>query len=458
MVIVLGAWLAYRPVLRGGWLWDDDREVSQNPVLREAGGLGKIWTGPVGADYLPLKSTVQWAEWRIWGDDVLGYHLTNLALHLASALLFWRLLRRLGLPLAWLGGLILAIHPLAVESVAWISELKNTLSLALLLPAMLAYLDYEEGRLRFYWLSLFCFLPAMLAKKLLGGDVSRRPFCSTPGGAGAESTWSDLKASAPYFVVSGSLGLVTVWLQWHRALLGPDLTTDDFLSRVAGAGLVATFYLWKFVWPAGLLPIYPRWELNPPSALQLLPGLLWVVLLRWLWTKRSGWGRHALFGLGFFALNLLPVSGFLPMAYLRISRVADHLAYLPMLGAIGMATGALGWAWQAVGVISRGPGFRLIFSGAVAAGALLLVCRSRAYAQYFRSQQAPLVLHPAIQPRRLGGAQKPEPDSAPAGRRGPGHRPRRSRAAAQARLSGGAQQSGQRPGGRGPGTGSNRPI
>ncbi|HEX3728578.1 MAG TPA: hypothetical protein VHV47_02150, partial [Opitutaceae bacterium] len=146
VLLLVAAWFVYAPAIRGGWIWDDPQEVADNYVLRDPGGLAKIWLAPSGVDYFPLKTTVQWLAWRLWGADPFGYHLLNVALHLAAALLFWRLLRRLNVPSfgAWAGALLLVVHPLAVESVAWISELKNTLSLVLLLLALLAYVRFDE--------------------------------------------------------------------------------------------------------------------------------------------------------------------------------------------------------------------------------------------------------------------------------------------------------------------------
>jgi len=127
-VLLLACWV-YWPALHGGWLWDDGLEIARNPVLREASGWRTPWYAPTGLDYLPLKDTLQWVEWRLWGSQVLGYHVTNLVLHLASAGLIWNLLGRWGVRLPWLGGLLFAVHPLAVESVAWIAEFKNAVSL-----------------------------------------------------------------------------------------------------------------------------------------------------------------------------------------------------------------------------------------------------------------------------------------------------------------------------------------
>ncbi|MSU23871.1 MAG: hypothetical protein EXS32_08620, partial [Opitutus sp.] len=103
-VILAAGWFVYSPVLHGGWLWDDRIDVSENTLLRTATGLWRIWSEPwLLYDYYPLKHTVQWVQWQLWGDDTLGYHVTNLALHLLGAFLFWRVLHQLGLRLAWLG-------------------------------------------------------------------------------------------------------------------------------------------------------------------------------------------------------------------------------------------------------------------------------------------------------------------------------------------------------------------
>src|SRR6185312_1026775 len=136
-LIALAVGFAFWPALRGGWIWDDSIAIAQNPVMRDPAGLAKIWSGEAGTDYFPLAATAEWIGWRFWGDRPAGDHAASLALHLISALLFWRLLVRLGTPLPWLGGLIFGVHPLTVESVAWVSELKNTLSLPLLLLALL---------------------------------------------------------------------------------------------------------------------------------------------------------------------------------------------------------------------------------------------------------------------------------------------------------------------------------
>ena len=336
VIVLAGTWV-YWPALRGGWLWDDGLEIARNELLHRPGGWWRAWVAPAGLDYYPLKDSLQWVQWHLWGDHTLGYHLTNVGLHLLGALLVWRLLACLGARLGWIGGLLFAVHPLAVESVAWISELKNTLSLPLLLAAMICFVEFDDGceggsaggaaqrvgdppspgfgglrnALHLYLWSIVFFLAAMLAKSSVvmfpvvlllhawwrRGRITRR----------------DLRASAPFFAISLALGVVTVWFQQHRAI-GLPAAAPTFLLRLAGAGRAIGFYLAKGAFPTGLIPIYPRWN---PDLVSPWQALSWVVIagaLLGFWVKRATWGRHALLGSGWFLVNLLPVLGIIPMA------------------------------------------------------------------------------------------------------------------------------------------------
>ena len=162
----------FSPAFHGTWLMDDGLYVLENPLQHDPARLWKTWFVPGSfIEYYPMEETVRWAQWQLWGAEPLGYHLTNVGLQIVSALLVWRLLAKLGLRLAWIGGLIFAVHPVQVESVAWIAELKNLLSLTPFLLAMAAWIDFEERRdARDYWLALGLFLVAMLCK------ISAAPF------------------------------------------------------------------------------------------------------------------------------------------------------------------------------------------------------------------------------------------------------------------------------------------
>jgi tetratricopeptide (TPR) repeat protein len=382
LVIVAAGLAVFSPALNGDWLWDDERDLPDNPVMHEAGALDKIWFAPQSPDYFPLKATFQWVQWQLWDEHRAGYHLANLALHLACALLLWRLFRRLGLRFAWFGGLIFAVHPLVVESVAWIAEQKNTTSLFLLLLATHAFLSFEAERKRWsYAAALALFVAALLCKT----SVVMFPVVIL-----LHAWWrrgriarADVQASVPFFAVSLALGLITIWYQHSRAIGHWTVALGGLDARLANAGLALQFYLTKSLWPVGLLPIYPKWNVAPPTLSQFWPWPVLGALLWLLWRQRATWGRHALLGLGFFLINLLPVLGFIKMAYMYFSWVADHFAYVSLIGIIGLALGAAEWAAARLPHLAR--------KGAAAAAFVaiaLLAFASFRYAGNFQSQEA----------------------------------------------------------------------
>jgi len=333
LIIAAGLWVFW-PALHGDWLWDDDLLVTNNLPLRSWLGLWDIWFAAPTTDYWPLSWTVLWIEWHFWGNHPLGYHLLNLALHLGSGFLVWRILGRLGLRGGWIGGLLFVIHPLAVESVAWISEIKNTLSLPLFLLAFNAWLDGEEEQKNSGYLrSVLYYLAAMLAKT----STVMLPLALLLYSWWKKGTITrqEIRKIIPYLVIAMVLGLVTIYFQIHNDVTN-EIKPGGFIERLLAAGMAVCFYLGKFLWPVELFPIYPGWNFNPPSWIQVLPIPLLLILIVGLWTQRKSWGRHALFGFGFFGLNLLPILGLVKMAYLDISPVADHFIYLPMIGLIGL--------------------------------------------------------------------------------------------------------------------------
>jgi len=342
LILVVGFWI-YWPALNGDWLWDDQDLVINNALVHDPNGLWKIWFEPTSLfDYLPLKVSVEWTEWRLWGDETLGYHLVNVSLHLLSALLLWRLLYKLGLRHAWLGGVIFAVHPIMVESVAWISELKNTLSMPFFLLAMIAWIDYDTHRKwRNYGAALGLFLLALLAKPtmvmfpvviLLHAWWKRDRI-----------DWRDVERSAAFFAVSLAIGLTTLWFL-ARTVGEQNVVLGGAASRLACAGLAISFYFSKCILPLDLMAVYPKWIVDPPSPAQFLPWPVLGGVLYYLWTGRNSWGRHALFGLGFFLINLAPFLGLNAGSYMTFAWVMDHVLYIPIIGLIGLAVAA----WEQV--------------------------------------------------------------------------------------------------------------
>jgi tetratricopeptide (TPR) repeat protein len=363
LLLVFGIVLAYQPVWHGGFLWDDDIHITQNRMLFEPDGLKQIWSSLDSPEYYPLVFTSFRLEKALWGLNPAGFHWGNLLLHAAGAILVWRVLRRLKVPGAWLAAAVFALHPVNVESVAWISERKNTLAMFFYLLSLLFYLrSNQESKVQslkskvgsrnpasnstqhatrntpsslYYWLSLGTFVLALLSKTavspfplvLLGLAWWQR------GRVTSHEVWR----SAPFFAASLALGLVTVWFERQETAL--DIVRDDsFWSRLAGAGWAVWFYLYKAVLPLNLMPIYPRWRIDAANVLSYVPGLLVLGAFVLCWRYRRSWGKAWLLCLGYFVVMLLPVLGFVNIGFMSYSLVADRWQYFAILGPIALAS------------------------------------------------------------------------------------------------------------------------
>ena len=406
--ILLLVLAVYWPALRGGVVLDDTLLIDRNPLVTGKLNLGSVW---FRTDF-PLSVIAFWLQWLVWGPTAAGYHIVNVLLHAASAVLVWRLLLRLGIPGAWLAAVIFAVHPVCAASAAWISELKNTLSLPFFLLSIECYLQGaeqcqassdEEGtrpaapgssggrrtehgtratrtpsgftfhvsRFTFhprYWLSLAAFLLALLSKTstvmlpfvlLLCTWWQRtsptHPLTHSPTRRSSCSlTWSDCSRLIPFFLLALAFGLRSIWFQSHGAMAGETVQAENFWARLGSAGWALWFYLGKALMPVHLNLIYPRWRINPLAPLSFLPLLLWCGALAVCWRFRRSWGRFAVFALGYFTVTLFPALGFFDMYFLAISRVSDHFQYLSLIGIIAFVAGALHLLLRA-GISSRLP-------------------------------------------------------------------------------------------------------
>ena len=341
--------LAYAPALSGGMLWDDAGHITR-PDLRSWHGMWRIWS-ELGAtqQYYPVLHSAFWLEHRFWGDWLLGYHLTNAFLHATAAFLLVLVVRRLGLPGALFAGLIFALHPVYVETVAWISEQKNTLSSVFYLASALAYLEFDERRRRFDYCMAFALFVLAVLSKTVAATLPAALLVVFWWRRGHLSWVRDIRPLAPWFVFAVVAGLYTAWFE--RAVIGAR--GEEFgltlLQRCVLAGRVIWFYLGKLVWPDNLMFIYPRWTIDSRDWRQYLFLFGGVALAAGLWAFRRR-TRGPLAGFLFFTGTLLPVLGFFDVYPFRFSYVADHFQYLASTGIIVPFAAAAALAARRVGI------------------------------------------------------------------------------------------------------------
>jgi Flp pilus assembly protein TadD len=386
--VAAAAFLAYWPCLRGGFVWDDDAWTTKLASLfQNVSGLGAIWSWPTPLQqYYPLTASTFWIDYRLWGFWTAPYHVENVLLHLVAAGLFWKLLKRLDVPGAGLAAAIFVLHPLMVESVAWITERKNVLSLALFLGALLAY-----GRFANLWAAAEAPRPPSFPKPgscAAGGKPA--PLAGDPAASCANTlpvsrnwgawAWAlllflaaylakattfafpavvlllcwwkrgrlrwrqDVLPALPFFAASLGLGLMTSWLErYHLGARGPEWQIP-FPERCIIAGHALWFYVGKLLCPANLCFIYPRWTLGDHSLVRWLQPTTALGALVSLWLLRRRLGRGPLTAALFFVGTLFPLLGFINGYFMRYSFVSDHWAYLPSLGLIAPGA-ALATRW-----------------------------------------------------------------------------------------------------------------
>jgi protein O-mannosyl-transferase len=355
--------IAYVPALNGGLLWDDQAHITPSH-LRGPDGLYHIWFTPGWTQqYYPLLHSAFWIQWQLWQDNTFAYHVVNVLQHVGAALLFWSVLRTLRVPGAYLAAAIFALHPVNAESVAWITEQKNTLSAIFYLAAAWCYLRFdhpdaapdEAGGLparpsRWYAFALTLFVLGLLTKTVVA---------TLPAALLVVLWWKrgrlglrrDVVPLVPWFVLGGATGLVTAWVE--KFMIGAEGAAFELgiLERTLLAGRVVWFYLSKLFWPADLAFFYPRWRVDAGDWVwwTALGGVIVALAVLIMVSRR--YGRHPaarapLAAMLFFGGTLFPVLGFLDVYPFRFSYVADHFQYLAQLGIIALVAGGIG-AWAA---------------------------------------------------------------------------------------------------------------
>ncbi|HUJ45415.1 MAG TPA: tetratricopeptide repeat protein [Opitutaceae bacterium] len=379
IAIVFAAVLAaYLPVWHAGFIWDDDSNLTANPCIVGPLGFAGIWTSPAGF-YFPLVTTCLWVQHALWGLAPTPYHVVNVLFHVLGAVLLWLVLRRLRTRGACFGAMLWALHPVQVESVAWISELKNTQSGVFYLLSIWFFLRWVEAepagarraKAREYALALLCAILAILSKTstVMLPVVLGLCWWWMRG----RWRWRYLLWLLPFLVVSVTASAWTIWEQkFHSGALGQDWN-QSLLERVVLSGRVFWFYLGKLLWPHPLIFIYPRWSLDATRAISYVPVLAAVGGLGLLWWRRQGRLRPVFFAATVFGVTLFPVLGFFNVFFFRYSFVGDHFQYLASMAALALAGAGLvtagGWLGQ------RRPWLAAVPGGVLLVGLGLLTWR-----------------------------------------------------------------------------------
>ena len=352
LLLIAFVFIAYTQVFWAGFIWDDESHLTRNPCVVGPLGLKEIWT-TTQAVYYPLVLTTFWSLHKLFGLNPLPYHLLNVFLHAASAILLWRVLQVLRVRGAWLGAALWSLHPVMVQSVAWITELKNTQSCLFYLLSIFFFLRWQEGRegaavstqpqmqseegacVVSFVSSLGFFILATLSKP----SVVMLPFVLALciWWMRGKIRWRDTLALAPFALISVVASAWTIWEQrFHARAVGPDWA-QTFPERLIIAGKAIWFYLGKLLWPHPLIFIYPRWDVDLSKVVAYLPLLAAIAGLIALWFIHAKWGRALFFAAAYYVASLFPVLGFFSVFFFRYSFVSDHFQYLASMGPLALA-------------------------------------------------------------------------------------------------------------------------
>jgi protein O-mannosyl-transferase len=346
LILILSVILTYAPVWKAGFIYDDGQFLAANPCVVGPLGLKEIWTTSA-ADTCPLLFTAFWVEHALWGLEPLPYHLVTVFLHGACAILLWRVLRSLRVPGAWLGAALWALHPVQVESVAWISEMKNTQSGLFFLLSILFFVMWLrakelDGQTGDRWIYALTLLFAALGMPSKSSTVIL-PFVLCLCAWWMESRWHWRTAArvAPIFLMAIVPSAVTIWTEGLRFATDTDPQwARTWPERLAAAGDAVWFYLGKLLWPHPLMTVYPCWQIDAGQWVSYLALLALIVILSVFWLKRESGGagsRACFFSFAYFTAALAPVLGLIDNHIFHFSFVFDHFQYLASMGPLALA-------------------------------------------------------------------------------------------------------------------------
>jgi tetratricopeptide (TPR) repeat protein len=344
--------IAYGQTWHAGFIWDDESHLTQNPCIIGPLGLKEIWTS-TRAVYYPLVLTTFWILHKFFGLNPSPYHMLNVLMHAGSAVLLWRVLRQLNVRGAWLGAALWALHPVMVQSVAWVTELKNTQSCLFYLLSIFCFLKVDANETgdrvrwwRFGWALLF-FVLAIMSKPstvMLPGVLALCVWWRR-----GRIRWRDIANLIPFVLISALASAWTIWEQkFHSGASGAEWA-QTWPDRLIIAGRAIWFYLGKLLWPHPLIFIYPRWEISSSHVMAYLPLLSALAGLFALWLIRRKWKRPVFFAAAYFVISLFPVLGFFDVYFFRFSFVSDHFQYLASMGPLALAGAGITEEMAAIG-------------------------------------------------------------------------------------------------------------
>jgi tetratricopeptide (TPR) repeat protein len=343
LILILSVILTYTPVWHAGFIWDDDGHLTANPCIVGPLGFKEIWTTSA-ADICPFTLTTFWVEHALWGLTPLPFHLVNVLMHAACAVLLWRVLGSLRVQGAWLGAALWALHPVEVESVAWITEMKNTESGLFFLLSILFFVRWLRARDRGvqtrsglnYALTLLFAGLAMASKS--STVILPVVLCLCAWWMEGRWDWRNVPRVIPIFLMAVAASALSIWTQCLQlAKLTDPQWARTWPERLATAGDAVWFYLGKLLWPYPLITIYPRWQIDAGQCVSYLPLLALSVILSILWLKHKPWSRACFFAFAYFLAALLPVLGLINNPIFRLSLVFDHFQYLGSIGPLALA-------------------------------------------------------------------------------------------------------------------------
>ncbi len=343
--ITLITFFVYFPSLTNGFIWDDDDYIINNFSIQKTEGLKEIWFSYKTPQYYPVVFSSFWLEYQLWGQNPTGYRVVNLVFHIFNALLIYLILFKLYKPIALPAALIFALHPVQVETVAWITERKNIFGAFFYLLATFFYIRfYESQQKKDYGLSLLSFTFALLSKSITATFVivpllirwwQGRKFCPR-----------DFIQLTPFVLLGFAAGLNTVYLEIVRVGAKGSSWSLPLLGKLVLPGKIILFYIYKLVFPYELIFFYPRWSIDPSIFRQWLPSLCVALTLGLLLFYRAKVGRAAFALFLCFVASLFPALGFFNVYPMMYSYVADHFQYIASISMIILLCAAAGFIAQ----------------------------------------------------------------------------------------------------------------